>query len=257
MGWSKFQTGLMLLSREVNPCRFIFHTRTLTAPGKQHVPRPFFVWDFEDGHIQGPRPQSPCDKGGLLLLESMLYFRKCWVLCTSLLPGLSCQTKSALIQHFPIVYSDWGAGLKITFSTLDKALDDITQDQLFGDYTVYTMLFYILTLGPWSGCPLSGKFYPRSSLLLIQISVSPSLTNAMSRPVHSCVFYFQSSHHSYEMILFTFLFPCWIPLSYQNVSPTRAGTCLINPASLGPKTVPGPLKHSAFFFFFLAVLVDK
>ena len=118
----------------------------------------------------------------------------------------------------------------------------------------YTMLFYILTLEPWSGCPLSGKFYPRSSLLLIQISVSPSLTNAMSRPVHICVFYFQSSHHSYEMILFTFLFPCWIPLSYQNVSPTRAGTCLINPASLGPKTVPGPLKHSAFFFFFFGCI---
>lgn len=99
MGWSKFQPGLMLLSREVNPCRFIFYPRTLTAPGKQHVPRRFFVWDFEDGHIQGPRPQSPCDKGGLLLLESMLYFRKCWVLCTSLLQA--CLAKVCLDLTLP------------------------------------------------------------------------------------------------------------------------------------------------------------
>lgn len=88
-------------------------------------------------------------------------------------------------------------------------------------YSLYSAFLYI-NFGAWSGCHLSGKFYPRSSLLLIQISVSSSLTNAMSRPLHSCVFYFQSSHHSSEMILYTFLFPCWIPLSsYQNVSPTR------------------------------------
>lgn len=217
MGWHKFQIGLMLLSGEVNPCRFIFYPRTwaflhrtLTAPGEQHVPRWFFVWDFEDGLTQRPQPQSPCDKGGTPYAPCFSWNPFCIsvnVGCLVLLCWQACLAEVYLdltLPHSLLTLRSW----------VENQILNLGQSSwwyhsgptLRGLYSLYNAFLYI-NFGAWSGCPLSGKFYPRSSLLLIQISVSSSLTNAVSRPFHSCVFSFQSSHHSLKgsWLLFCFL----------------------------------------------------
>lgn len=166
--------------------------------------------------------------------------------------------KSALAWQFLIVYSLEDLGRKPSSQPWTKLLiiplRARTSVTLYGLYNA----FLYINFGAKACCPLSEMFYPRSSLLWIQISTQchipwPPLWADLYTAVYSFFLFFsQSSHHSpkWSGLLLCFLAGYLSPHTRMSALHGPGPVLLMLPL-WGQKTVPGTLKTLSIFFCYI------